>query len=262
MKKRFRFLLLALPFYFGSCTINEELEIKNDGSGTLNYKTDLSKVLEMIKSLDSDGKMGKDSLFQKKIDSTILMKSFLDTAKNISPEKKALLREGKLYLKMDAERNLFKVDMELPYKSAEQLQGLYTNLNSAGDGLTSVMDGLTGKEDAPFPPADGGDKQNPFGSIASVYDVIVKDGLFSRKINKERLEKFKAANAQSAEQMKGMGAMMGAMEYNISIKFPRPVKKASNAKAAISTDKKTILLKTDLMDVMEHPELLELEVEY
>jgi hypothetical protein len=262
-KKIFNLLLLWLPFYMGSCTINEELEIKSDGSGALQYKTDLSKLIDVVKSFDSNGAMGTDSMIQKKLDSTILMKDLLDTAQNISPEKKALLREGKIHVKLNAEKSLFTIDMELPYKTPAQLQQLYTNLNSADNGLSGVMDGLTGKEDAPFiPPGEGDDKTNPFGSIASIYDITVKDGLFSRKVNKERWQKFKSANAESAEKMKGMGAMMGAMEYNISIKFPRAVKKTSNPKAEISTDGKNVLLKTDLIEVMEHPEMLELEIVY
>lgn len=247
----------------GSCTINEELEIKNDGSGILHYKNDLGKMIELVKSFDTDGKMSKDSSFKKKVDSTILMKSFLDTAKNIPAEKKALFADGKLHVKMDAENDVLKIDMELPYKSSTQLQALYSNLNTTGSGLLGLMDGLTGKEDSPFSPGgEGEDKANPFITIASVYDVTIKNGLYSRKVNNERLQKFNTDNAKSAEQMKGMGSMMGAMDYTIAIQFPRPIKKSSNPKAEISSDKKNILLKVDLLEATEHPEILELEIEY
>jgi len=55
---------------------------------------------------------------------------------------------------------------------------------------------------------------------------------------------------------------MGEMNYTIALNLPRPVKKVSNAKAVISNDKKNVMLKSDLFAIFDHPELLELTVDY
>ena len=64
------------------------------------------------------------------------------------------------------------------------------------------------------------------------------------------------------EEAKGMSSMMGEMNYTIALNLPRAVKKVSNPKAVISNDKKNVMLKTDLFSIFDHPELLELTVDY
>ena len=104
----------------------------------------------------------------------------------------------------------------------------------------------------------GNDKSMP--QIASVYDIVVKNGLYSRKVNKERYDDF--VKTMKLDELKQMSGMLGAMDYTLSIKLPRPIKKVSNSKVVLSDDKKTATLKTDLMETFEHPEQLALDIEY
>lgn len=256
-------LLLLLPLAFMSCTdTREELEIKGDGSGTLVMKTDLSKMLDLVKGF-GENDLAKDGL-DKAFDTTMFMKNYVDTAKNVTQAQKDLLREGKVHLVMNVKESIGKIDMNFPFSSADKLQQLYASLNSSTSGLKNIFDGV-GRGMQKADAADGtqdpaNDKSMP--QIASVYDITVTNGLYSRKVNKQRYDEF--AQAMKLDDLKQMGGMMGdmKMDYTLSVKLPRAVKKINNTKAVLSSDKKTVTLSADLLETFQHPELLALELEY
>ncbi|MEO6316070.1 MAG: hypothetical protein ABIU63_11970 [Chitinophagaceae bacterium] len=241
-----------------SCTdTREELEIKSDGSGTLVMKTDFSKMLDMVKGFSGENDMAKDGL-DRPFDTTMLMKDYVDTASAVPADKKALLRNGKVHMIMNLKNSEGKLDMNFPFASTDQLRDLYASLNSSSGGLKNIFDGMGKNLPKEGTDAQGADKGMP--QIASVYDISIRDGLYSRKVNKARYDEF--AESMKLDELKQMGSMLGEMDYTLSIKLPRPVKKVSGTKAVLSSDKKTVTLKTALMETFEHPELLSLDIEY
>ena len=260
MKKIRILLLLLLPLAIASCTdTREELEIKKDGSGTLAIKTDIGKMLEMVKGFASDSDMQKDGL-NRAFDTVMLMKDYIDTAKDVPADKKELLRNGKVHVIMNVKENIGKFDMNFPFTSTDKLQQLYASLNSSDGGLKNLFGGM-GKNLPKDPQDQAGDKTDKsMPQIASVYDIVVKDGFYSRKVDKERYADFVKTN--KLDNLKQVSSMFGAMEYTLSIKLPGAIKKVSNPKAVLSDDKKTAVLKTDLMETFQHPELLSLDIEY
>jgi hypothetical protein len=259
--KPLRFCLLLLtPVFFVSCMdTREELRISKNGSGTLNIKTDLGKMLDMMRSFASDSDLKKDGL-DRAFDTTMMMKTYLDTARDISPEKKELFKEGQVHVNLNVKEGLGKLDVQLPFHSPAQLQQLYENLNSSGGGLKGLMNGLGNKEgDAPGGPvAPGGDQAIP--QIGSVYDTHISPGHYSRTVNKERYGKF--SQTMKLDDLKQLSSVMGSMNYTLVVTLDKPIKKFSNPKAVLSADKKTATLETDLLQSFEHPELLELDLEY
>ncbi len=254
MKKRNAWWLLMFVVLFASCSTKEEIEIKSDGSGTLVMKTDLGKMIDMLKSFSQGDELKKDGL-DRPLDTVMLVKDFIDTAKDVPADKKALLRDGKIHLALNMNDSKGNFDMEFPFKSGSDLQKLYESLNSSTGGLKNLF-GNSG--DSSQLQQAGGDKGMP--QIASAYDVVIKDGLYSRKVNKQRYAEF--ADASKLDELKKMGGMLGDLNYTLSVKLPRPIKKISNPKAVLSDDKKIARLSVDLMDVFEHPELLDIDIEY
>lgn len=262
--KTLRLLLLCLfPVIMMSCTdTREEVSIQSNGKGIMVVKTDLGKMLELLKNFG-----GKDMAtgdLEKAVDTTMLMKDFIDTAKNATPEQKALFHDAKIHLALNMKESMGKIDMHFPFASLDQLQQIYANMNSSQGGLKNLFNGMNSKmpgamPDQPSPTPEGNDDMP---QISNVYDVVVKDGLYSRKVNKERYDAF--AKGIKLEDMKQMGGMLGdlKMDYTLQLNLPRPAKRVSNAKAVQSADKKTVTLTNDLMEVFQHPELLSVEVEY
>jgi hypothetical protein len=251
-------LLFVIPILFASCMdTREELEIKKDGSGTLQVKTDLSKIFELMKSFpDSDSSLQKKG-FDKAMDTVMLMKDYVDTASAVPASQKELLRNGKVHVVLNAKEGIGKFDMNFPFTSTDKLQQLYASLNNSSGGLAGLFNGAA-KNMQPGPDQPSEDKSMP--QIATVYDIVVKNGLYSRKVNKERYDQFK--QSANIDQLEGLKGMLGEMNYTLSVKLPGAVKRVSNSKAVISTDKKTVTLVVDLMDTFQHPELLSLEIEY
>jgi len=252
-------LLLSLPFALVSCVdTREELDIKTDGSGTLAVRTDLSKMLELLKGFAGEEGMKKEGL-EKPIDTTINMKDYVDTAKDISADKKAVLRNGTMHMALNMQDSKGKLDMKFPFASSAQLQLLYESLSSTNNGLKGLLGNKEkGGEEGNSMMPGGSDKSMP--QITSVYDISINDHSYSRKVNKARYDEF--AQAMKLEDLKQMSGMLGPMNYTLAIKLPRPIKKVSNAKAQMSTDKMTVTLASDLMEIFEHPEMLALDVEY
>lgn len=252
-------LLLLLPLAFISCTdTREELEIKNNGSGTLVLKSDLGKMLELLKGFGGEDALAKDGM-DRAYDTTMLMKDYVDTAKDIAADKKELLRDGKVHLIMNVKESIGKFDMSFPFASTDKLQQLYQSLNSSSGGLKSMFSGVGKNLPNSGSTDQGGDKG--MQQLSSVYDITVKDGSYSRQVNQARYEEF--TKSMKLEELKQVSSMFGQMDYTLSVKLPRQVKKLSaNSKAVLSEDKKTVTVKTDLLETLAHPEQLALDIAY
>ena len=262
MKKMKWLFIVIVSCCFISCLDTvEQLDIKENGAGTLNMNMDMRKAAEMMKGFMAPEELAKEKL-DRVIDTTILMKDVVDTSTKITPERKALLRNGKMHLVMNLANNILKMDMSYPYQSQAQLTQIYAALQDGGMNMGSMMQALSGadKDDETTPPggADAGD--NTPSQLSNVYDITVTANQYKRVLNKERYQKM--MSNPKIEEAKGMSSMMGEMNYTIALNLPRAVKKVSNPKAVISNDKKNVMLKTDLFSIFDHPELLELTVDY
>jgi len=246
-------LLLSFIWLISGCLdIDENVDIKKDGSGQMAVDMDLSQMVELLQSY-----MGKDELAKKgmeKMDTTILMKDIVDTAKNLSPEKKALLRTGTVHIKMDLDQKVFKTHMQFPFTSLSQLQSLYKTMSDGSLGSTNLLSGLGGGQE------NGGGPNPDINQFNGIYDFTCKDGVMSKKLNDEKFKALKS-NPQFA-QMQQASQMGVEILYTTTIALPRPVKKVDNSLAKLSDDKKTVTIKYNLVDVFDHPEQFGYNIEY
>ena len=94
MKRLKYFLTAACMLLLAGCfEINEEIDVKADGKGEYSIHNDMSQILQAMSTY-----LGKDEMDKqmptRNIDTTVMMKTLLDTAKNISAENKALVKDG------------------------------------------------------------------------------------------------------------------------------------------------------------------------
>jgi hypothetical protein len=257
--KRLKLLLTVASMFFlaGCFEINEDIDVKADGSGVYSVHTDMSQLLQAMQSYLGKEEMDKQ-LPQRKIDTTVMMRKLLDTAKNISAENKALIKDGSVHLKLDIEQKEFKSDIVIPFKSLSDLQKLYNSMNNQTLGFNQLFKGMAGKTDTTTAGNDQGmPDMNQFNAI---YDFESHDGLLSRKLN---TEKWKALQSSPQfAQMKDAGNMGISIPYTLTIVIPRPVKKVDNDLAKLFPDRKKIVIQYNLIEVFDHPEKFEYTIVY
>jgi hypothetical protein len=242
----------ALAFSFAGCLdIDERLDVNKDGSGQLAMDIDMSQMIDMLQTMG----MGKDELAKKGLqntDTTILLKDVIDTSTTLSNEKKAILRPGRVHIKLDMDAKVFRIHTMFPFKNQGDLEKLYSLQN---DGSTLGNAHLFGNL--------GGDSAGAPGDINQfngIFDYKCRDGLLSKKINKEKFDALKS-DPQMA-QIKQAAQMGMEVNYTSTLSLPRPVKKVDNPLLKLSDDKKTVTMKFNLADVLDHPEQFEYTVEY
>jgi hypothetical protein len=253
LMKILKFILPAvLAFSFAGCLdINESVDIRKDGSGQLTMDMDMSQMVDILQTY-----MGKDELEKKgmsKMDTTILLKDVVDTLSSMSEDKKAILRPGRVHIKLDMDAKVFTVHSMFPFTSLTNLQSLYALMNDGSLGNAKLFGSLGGDAGAGANPGD----LNQFNSI---FDFTCKDGMLTKKLNKAKFDALK--NDPQMAQVKQASQMGMDINYTSTISLPRPIKKISNPLAKLSDDKLTVTMKFNMIDVFEHPEQFEYTVEY
>lgn len=250
--KLFKWILsAALALSFAGCLdIDERLDVNKDGSGQLDMDIDMSQMIDILQTY-----MGKDELEKKglhKMDTTVLLKDVIDTSTTLSEDKKAILRPGRVHIQLDMDAKIFRIHSMFPYTSQANLEKLYALQN---DGSTLGNAKLFGNI--------GGDSSGGPGDINQfngIFDFKCRDGLLSKKLNKEKFEALK--NDPQMAQMKQATQMGMEINYTSTLSLPRPVKKIDNPLLKLSEDKKTVTMKFNLIDVFDHPGQFEYTIEY
>jgi hypothetical protein len=251
-------LCVAFSIFLVSCyEVNEEIQINADGSGTYLTKMDMGQLIDMMQTFAGEEEMTKGGL-DKVWDTTILMKNALDSAKDITAEQKALMKDGKMKLQMNIKEKIFKMDMDFPFKNYNSLAQLMSG--KAGNGsFTNVFKNLfsdSTKADQASPAAGGPDMSD----VAGIYDVTIKNGFISKKVN---AEKFKAlTDRPEMAQMKQLTSSGMEILYTTTIKLPRAAKKTDNPLIKLSDDKKTVTMKYNMLELLENPDKFAYTIEY
>jgi hypothetical protein len=256
-KLKIFFAVILMVFLAGCFEINEGIEVKTDGSGVYSVHTDMSQLLQAMQTYLGKEEMDKQ-LPSKNIDTTVMMRTLLDTAKNITAENKALVKDGYVRLRLNMDKKEFFSDIVIPYKSLSDLQKLYNSMNNQTLGFNQLFKGMAGKPDST---TAGSDNSMPdMNQFNSIYDFECHDGLMSRKLN---AEKWKALQASPQfAQMKEAGSAGIAIPYTLTVVVPRPVKKVDNSLAQLFPDRKKVIIQYNLIEVFDHPEKFEYTIVY
>lgn len=260
------FVAACLCLWLTSCIdINENVDIKNNGSGTISTTTDLSQLIDMMQAFGGD-EMNK--MKDEKMDTLIMMKSIVDTSTSLTADQKALLRNGKVRLKMNMTEKVFNINTEFPFENLEKYQQLSNLLSSGAGGMNTVMKSLMGGG-GPAPNAKDStqiiDQPAQINSpgmdqFTSFFDFNASNGLIKKSINQERYKKM--LDDPQAQQLKQAADMGMEMLYTTTYKLPRPVKKVDNPAAKISDDKKTVTIRQNLLEIFSTPEKFEYTIQY
>jgi hypothetical protein len=248
--------------FLGCYEVNEEIMINSNGSGVYATRMDMSQLLEMLQTMGGEEELSKEGL-DRSIDTVINLKDVMDSSQKASPEQKELVKDGKLHLRMDIANKVFITDINIPFKNLGDLQKSLSGMGGSGSGMSQIFKSMfdkggstdSAKTDAPSDPAD-----NQLDQLSNVFDVVVKDGLISKKINTAKLKTL--TDKPEMAQMKELGSSGIELLYTTTIRLPRPIKKIDNTLIKVSDDKKTLTFKYNLLDMFETPEKFSYSVEY
>lgn len=244
-------LLLVILFIVTSCNFTENLNVKEDGTGTFALEVDGSGLMAMSGDKLAEGlTQNKDT---KVIDSTFSFKQIFEAKKDsiskLSLEEQTALKKMEnfvMHIKMNPEKKQFLFSMDTPFKSVGNLQNMM-------DGIKTLQD-LKGQ-------SDNKKLANPINSGIdnnSKVDYSFNGKTFIRKVIIDE-EAFNKVNQDSL----GMTKMFfGSSKYTLKYHFPKAVKKVSNPDALFSADRKTVTVEYPFLDYMEHPEKLNLNISF
>ena len=247
-------ILLSLTL-FGTLLISgclettQEIDLKDDGSGTLSTTNDMSSIVGLLKQMESKQ---TDKIGDENIDTTIALATQVDSIENLSPEEKELMKKGIMHIHVNLKDEKFSTNLKFPFTSVSEIKK-YNQLANKVMGQT--LKGQLG--DSPIPGME--DMPSPT-SIEDYFNTSFSKGLFVKTLNKE-----KYAGVGKDEYLKGMkeSAAMGMpMTTTYIINLPRPAKKAEGKNVKLSVDKKKVTIETDIDDFFDDPTKLEYRIEY
>jgi hypothetical protein len=244
--------LLILVVLTASCNFTENINVNNDGTGDFSVEIDGSGLMAMAG--DKLGQSMTESKNQKSIDSTFSFKQIFELKKDsiskLSVEQQASLKKMEnfvMHMKMNVEKNELLFSMNAPFKKVAELQDMMGGFNTLKD-----LKGKAGQKDMTNPLGD------TFGNSNSKLSYSYNGKSFTRTaiIDKETLAKIDKDST-------GMGKIMFASsKYTLKYHFPKPVKTVSNPDALFSADRKTITIAYAFLDYMQHPEKMNLNVDF
>ncbi|HMU45908.1 MAG TPA: hypothetical protein PKC72_06035 [Chitinophagaceae bacterium] len=251
-------LITLLLFSFSSCY--EEfttIEIKSDGNGTFVNNLDMSGMLEMIKSIDKGNDSAKKGAGES-IDTTFSISSFIDSDSSLNEEQKQVFKNGDVKLVMNYDENVFKIITSIPFNNYDNLKLLMegTITNKVVKAMFENFPGAD-KEDSA---AAEKEEMPGIGNLNTIYDVTVKKGLISRKVNIERFNTL--TEQQEVKELKEMAGSGLEIINSVVIKLPAPVKKFDNRLMQVSDDKQTVGLRYNLLEIFTEPSKFDYTIEY
>ena len=254
--KKLLFGILTCIFLVACYDVNEEIVIKENGSGHYTSKIDMSGLLEMMQNFGTDADLAKEG-FDRPIDTVIMLRTMLDSNKTLSADEKAIMETGKMHMIMSLKEKKFTMDMDFDFRNNRDLEYLIAGMGNGGFG--DVLKDVFKKDKSPESQLDA-PKDLEMDQFSNIYDVQVKKGSISKKINRAKLDSM--LQRPEMAQMNQMGATGMEILYTTTIVLPRPVKNVSNPAIKLSDDKKRLTIKNNLMDVFEKPEVFEYSIEY
>ncbi|QCX39701.1 hypothetical protein FF125_15080 [Aureibaculum algae] len=231
-------IVTSLLFLLTSCAFTEEIHINNDGSGTYNFKIDMSEMMQEMQDMGT-----KDSTAaSKSIDTTFNFKDILDEKKDsiaqLSKEEQAAIKaiaDMNLHLQVDDEKGKMLMDFGLNFKDVSEIKNMEEK-------LTKAMSVNKNKGNAPLM-----NKSNVTFSL--------NGNNFVRKTIPKKLTTEEENEVDKSIQQSG--SFLDGSMYKLIYHFEKKIKSVSHKKASISNDGKTLTIEVPMDSLVKNPKLLD-----
>lgn len=244
MIQRFIFLVL-LCLVIAGCQFTESMVINEDGSGTMTVEVNMNEMMAF-------GGAEMDNSEMVKMDTIINVRQLIEEKRDsiaLLPKEEQMkikaLENYKIHVKMDTENSEMIYDVSLPFKSVCEANDIINSLNSAGNFVPNMNQS-----------EDESKKEEDSPDVIGV-NYSFENGIFKR----DAYIKDKLLHQKEVDSLKQAESFLSGANYSLEYRFPKPIKRVSDPKAVISTDKKSMSLKKPFVDYFKNPDLLDLEVE-
>ncbi|MCW1147387.1 hypothetical protein [Flavobacterium lacisediminis] len=275
--KRFCCLLLLSVFVLTSCVVQENLNFNEDGSGRLLYKIDMSKMMTMagdkFGEKSSKRKSKKNNKMEdnsKDIDSVFSYKDMLagkeDSIAKLPIEEQARLKKMEKYsgrLVMNEAQKKMEFHLFTDFMNPAELQDLVSPVNSlAGMNSSTAQLGNDAPKNEGVTSYDyNGKKFVKIVTVAPKSDLKKDLEKLDRDSKKEGEEDINVEKLAS-ELSESFKMMYNESSYEMTVSFPKKIKKVSIPNAKISDDGKTVVLVFPMENYMESKDVnFEVELE-
>ena len=231
-------IVTSLLFLLTSCAFTEEIHINNDGSGTYNFKIDMSEMMQEMQDMGT-----KDSTAaSKSIDTTFNFKDILEEKKDsiaqLSKEEQAAIKaiaDMNLHLQVDDEKGKMLMDFGLNFKDVSEIKNMEEK-------LTKAMSVNKNKGNAPLM-----NKSNVTFSL--------NGNNFVRKTIPKKLTTEEENEVDKSIQQSG--SFLDGSMYKLIYHFEKKIKSVSHKEASISNDGKTLTIEVPMDSLVKNPKLLD-----
>ncbi len=260
LKRLFLVFTIFCAVFLVSCLDTEEkIVINKNKSGDYTVTLDMSKMLAMMAQFSV-----QDSTKEKeKKDSTLYLKSFVDTSTALTVKEKELFRDGSVRIKGDEAENEMKIILHFPFKNISDLPELRSSYMAVIDklGISDKMNKKDSSEMEKMEP-DISKSKNILNPAEEAYVFSAAPGRISNTLVDKHALTDKMKTDSTMKMLQQMSMMMGGMTSKTIIVLPKRVKKYNGNEVQVSKDKKTITFTTSLSDMLNRPEAAEYNVEY
>ena len=248
MKSKF-LLLFTFVLVLTSCNFTENINVKEDGSGTFALEMDGAGLMAMAGDKIGSELGAKNNA--KTIDSTFSFKQIFEAKKDsiakLSAEQQAALKKLESFvmkIKMNPEAKQLLFSMNTDFQKISDIQNMMNGIKTLKD--------LKGQSDN----KKLADPINESINNNAKIDYLYNGKIFSRKaiVLKDQIKKIAADSLGMAKMI------LASSKYTLKYHFPKAVKSVSNPDALFSADRKTITVEYPFTDYSENPEKLNLNV--
>jgi len=251
MKKLHLPVLLLLMLCLNSCVdIEERYDFKADGSCNVIYGFDMSRAVAVLMNLMPDSVRDSPQFNVSKDTSMNFYAALPDsTQRKLTVEEVKMAQSSNLAIKMNLKRSVMKVNINHLAKNSSDLQYYLEHISQISMGSNQLN---IAKSKTP-------NFNTQLTASGDYYNYEVGAHKFYRIVDKN---KFNAFMKKTGSVFSTAKAMLIDMPYKVVLNFAKPVKKVNNPKAIISPDKKQVILKTDMADVIKDPSIMNLKVDF
>jgi len=254
MKKIYLPVIFLAMFCMSSCVdVEEHYNFKSDGSCSVTYGFDMSKAVSVLVNLVSDS-LKTSPQFSLVKDTTLNFYNAMpdSTQQKMSVAEVLMAKTSNLTINMNLKKSIVKVTLNHTAKNADDLKYYLQNVSKIA--LSSQINAF----------ATGGKNSHALdaGQIVAgqdYYKYEITPHRFYRIIDKDKFNAFLRKTQSTFIMAK---AMLIDMPYKVILNFAKPIKKLHNSKAILSADKRSVILITNMDEVIKNPSLMNLRIDF